>query len=172
MKEIIVLRHGDKDGDKLTEEGIRACETLASRIGKFNVVIASNRNRTIQTAELVSGNSAHADPRASVPLFPDNELEKLADIQATHPLGIIGAIWQKEPLINDAREAGQKLLDLVQDVMASLPENGRALIVSHDGTMIGLEKLLKNESFDHVDHSFGPIEGLRIDEHFRVSAFK
>ena len=172
MKEVVILRHGEKDGDKLTEEGVQACKLLASRIGKFNVAVASDRYRAIQTAELVSGIPVHTDVRASVPQFPEAELDKLAEIQATHPLGIIGAIWQNESLINDAREAGVKLLDLVKEVLTSLPRNGRALIVSHDGTLIGLEKLLKDESFDYVDHSFGPIEGIRVDERLGVDTFR
>ncbi len=172
MKEIIVLRHGEKQNDELTPTGVEACKALAQRIGGFTVVIASERNRAIQTAELVSGMTARIDPRANVPTFPDSELDKLVEIQKTHPLGIIGAIWQQPSLVEDAKEAGRKLSELVVETMTSLANNERALIVSHDGTMVGLEKLFKKESFDTVDHSFGPLEGITINEDLSVSHFR
>lgn len=166
--EIVVLRHGEKAGDDLTPAGQQACKDLAERVGTFDIAVASHRNRTIQTAELVTGLQVRVDDRASVPDFPDDELAKLQATQETHPLGIIGAIWQNESLINDARNAGERLLGLVRELFDTLPQNGRALIVSHDGTMIGLEKLLKRESFDQVDHSFGPLQGFSIDEDLNV----
>jgi len=173
MKEVIVLRHGEKEGDNLTPQGITACEELVKRIGHFDLALASPRQRTIQTAELVSGLAGlvKVDNRASVPGFPASELDKLEEIQRTHGLGIIGAIWEKPALVEDARVAGQKLLDLVKETVDNLAPDQRALIVSHDGTMIGLEKLLLQESFDTVDHSFGPIEGFSINEHLEVKRF-
>lgn len=171
MKEVLVLRHGEKQNDELTPAGIDACKALAQSIGEFTVVIASERHRAIQTAEVVSGMPARIDTRANVPNFPDSELDKLVEVQKTHPLGIIGAIWQQPSLVDDAKEAGRKLSELVIETMNKLPENGRALIVSHDGTMVGLEKLLKHESFDTVDHSFGPLEGIAIQEDLTVNHF-
>jgi broad specificity phosphatase PhoE len=171
MKEVIVLRHGEKDGDELTAEGVKACRELSKQIGNLHIVIASGRNRAVQTASLVSGKQVHTDVRASVPPFPDDEMEMLEDIQATHPLGIIAAIWQKPMLVENARQAGLKLLDLVKETMNALGENERALIVSHDGTMIALEKLLKKESFGTVDHSFGPLEGIRVSENLDTQPF-
>lgn len=171
MKEIIVIRHGEKIGDNLTPEGVVACGVLAGKIGAVSLALASDRHRAIRTAELVSGLSVQIDSRASVPSFPDSEIDKLTRAQDIHPLGIIGAIWEHESLINDAREAGGKLLNLVEEILDRLSDGERALIVSHDGTMIGLEKLLKKESFDTVDHSFGPLQGISIDEDFNVRSF-
>jgi hypothetical protein len=112
------------------------------------------------------------DARANVPNFPDNALEGLVETQKTHRLGIIGAIWDNDSLVNDAREAGLRMRGLIEEVMSKLQDNERALIVSHDGTMIELEKVLKNESFDTVSHSFGPLEGFRINQDFSVTSFK
>ncbi len=96
MKEVIILRHGEKTGDDLTPQGIEACKDLAKRIGHIDLALASPRHRAIQTAELVSGliGQVKVDNRASVPDFPASELDKLEDIQRTHRLGIIGAIWE------------------------------------------------------------------------------
>lgn len=171
MKEIVVLRHGEKSGDDLTLAGAAACKRLAQRIGVFDIALASPRNRAIQTAALVSRLSVTVDEQASVPGFPEVELKKLEDAQRSHPLGIIGAIWQNPVLVEDARIAGLKLLDLVQDTLVKLHQNERALIVSHDGTMIALEKLLAGESFETVDHSFGPLHGIVIDENMQCRQF-
>lgn len=171
MKEVIVIRHGEKLDDNLTPAGIIACQDLADRTGDFSLAFASERHRAIQTAELVSRLPVQVDSRATVPAFPSSELEKLVARQETHALGIIGAIWESESLVSDAREAGDKLLDLVKEVINTLHDGERALIVSHDGTMVGLEKLLRDETFDTVDHSFGPLQGIIIDESLAVRAF-
>jgi broad specificity phosphatase PhoE len=171
MKEVIVLRHGEKQGDELTSAGVLACQALAERIGTIHKAIASERHRATQTAQIISGLVVHVDSRANVPDFPNSEIDNLVSEQRTNPLGIIGAIWQKPALVEDARIAGGRLKELVEDTLVGLDEGQRALIVSHDGSMIGLEKLLRNESFENVDHSFGPLQGFSIDENLRVEPF-
>ncbi len=172
MKEVVVIRHGEKEGDGLTAQGIAKCRALAGRAGSFTLAIASPQQRAVQTAGLITGLPVKSDSRASVPAFPEREVKRLGAIQQTHTLGIIGAIWEEPALIEDVRIAGTKLLDLVYEVMNELLPDQRALIVSHDGTMVGLEKLLRSESFDTVDHSFGPLEGIKVDEEFRLENFK
>lgn len=135
------------------------------------MALAIERHRAVQTTAIVSGLQVTTDSRASVPSFPCSELVLLVKVQKTHPLGIIRVIWTNDELINDAREAGVKLLALVNETMDRLDDGVRALIVSHDGTMIGLEKLLKSESFDSVDHFFGPLQGISNDNHHSVHAF-
>jgi broad specificity phosphatase PhoE len=171
MKEIIVIRHGDKNGDELTSEGVQTCNELAEHVDLLNYAYASERHRAVQTARLVSKLPVNIDARANVPAFPDSELERLAETQKNHPLGIIGAIWENASLINDAREAGVRMLGLVEEILRGLADGERALIVSHDGTMIGLEKILKKESFDSVDHSFGPLEGFRVDQTLHITPY-
>jgi broad specificity phosphatase PhoE len=172
VKEIIIIRHGEKDGDQLTPSGILACQSLAKHIGSLDLVFASERNRAIQTAELVSGLSVSVDQRANTPSFPDGEINKLAEVQKTHPLGIIGAIWQDSTLIEDAWDAGIRMQSMVDEIMNKMNDGERALIVSHDGTMIGLEKVLRNEPFDSVDHSFNALEGFSVSQDLTVKPFK
>lgn len=172
MKEIIVIRHGEKNGDALTPEGIVACNMLADRIGSFNYAFASERNRAVQTAELVSKLPVEVDTRANVPAFPDGELEKLTETQKVHPLGIIGAIWENDSLVQDARDAGMRMQTMIKEIIERLNDGERALIVSHDGTMIGLEKIIKDESFDTVDHSYAPLEGFSVNQSLDVTAFR
>lgn len=172
MKEIIIIRHGEKDGDALTPAGILACKSLARSIGNLNYAFASERNRAIQTAELVSRLPVTVDARANVPSFPDSEIDKLVQVQKSNPLGIIGAIWENSALINDARNAGIRMQSMIDDIISKMDDGERALIVSHDGSMVGLEKVLKNESFDRVDHSFDALEGFSVDEDLAVKPFK
>jgi broad specificity phosphatase PhoE len=172
MKEIIVIRHGEKNGDELTPESAVACDALADRIGSLNYAFASERNRAVRTAELVSRLTVTVDARANVPDFPDSEVDKLAGIQKIHPLGIIGAIWQDPSLVQDARDAGVRMQAMIKEVMEQLNDGERALIVSHDGTMIGLEKVLKGEAFDTVDHSYAPLGGFSINQDLNLRAFQ
>jgi broad specificity phosphatase PhoE len=172
MKEIIVIRHGEKRGDELTPEGIVACKVLASRIDKLNYVYASDAHRAYQTAELVSLLPVSIDPRANIPSFPNTVINRLIEVQKVHPLGIIGAIWEDDSLIEVARDAGLKMKDMIDDIMNQLGDGERALIVSHDGTMVALEKVLKNESFDSVDHSFGSLEGFRLNQDLDTKPFR
>lgn len=172
MKEIIVIRHGEKNGDELTPEGVLACKALADRIDTLAYAFASERNRAIQTAELVSKLPAKVDARANVPSFPDSKLDKLLKGQEAHSLGIIGAIWEDDELVQCAHNAGVRMQDMITEILERLHEDERALIVSHDGTMIGLEKVLTGEPFDTVDHSFGPLEGFRVNQDLHVTAYR
>ncbi len=116
MKKVIIIQHGEKDGDALTQNG-------------------------------------------------------MIDKQKTNSLGIVGAIWENDSLVNDARIAERQLLDLVIETLQLLADNERALIVSHDCTMLGLEKVIRTESFETDSHTFGELEGLLIDEDLLASDF-
>jgi len=171
MKEVYVLRHAEKSGDDLTVKGRAQAVALAKRTGFFKAAISSESNRTKQTAELVSGEDCRIDMRANVPNFPESKMASLQEIQKIHPLGIVGAIWEDDELIEAARIAGMTMKDLVFESLSDLSENEKALIVSHDGTMIALQKILNHETFDAVDHSFGPLEGFIVSEDLATRTF-
>lgn len=171
MKEIIVIRHGEKTGDDLTHRGVDESKALSQRIGDFAIVLCSEPYRAIRTAELVSQKQVLVDPRANIPSYSEDEFNRLTVLRETHPRGAFGAIWESPILRDDVRDAGQNLLGLVRETMQTLPDSGRALIVSHDGTIIGLEKLLRNDSFETLDRTFEPLQGIAIDENFNVRTF-
>lgn len=49
-------------------------------------------------------------------------------------------------------------------IRQELQDGQRALIVSHDGTMVALEKVLTRSPFDHIDHTYAELEGFRVNE--------
>ena len=71
----------------------------------------------------------------------------------------------REPLYKQ----GQALLGLVKDALAQLLEGQRALIVSHDGTMVAMEKVLTGDTFDEIDHTYGELEGFHLDESLHLT---
>lgn len=169
MKQIVVIRHGEKEDDRLTQYGVAACRLRSQSIGHFDKVISSDRMRCVQTAELLTGVTPEIDIRASVPDFPKNKIKKLELEQLTHPLGIVGAVWEDKELVDAALHAGQNLKELITKLFESLDENQRALIVSHDVPILAAEKLFLNESFDSIDHNFKPLEGILINDYHQIT---
>jgi hypothetical protein len=82
---------------------------------------------------------------------------------------VAGALASIPELREPLYKQGEALAELVKDVLAELPEGQRALIVSHDGTMIAMEKVLTNATFDKIDHTYGELEGYRVDESMHLA---
>lgn len=170
MKTVLVIRHGEKDGDELTKKGAKACEELARVVGPFEIVIASSRERTRQTARIISGKIPEVDIRAGTPDFPDDLLPTLLERELTHPLGVVGAIWEHERLVDAAYEGGLNLQQLIKATLDRLDDSQHALIVSHDGAMVGLEAAMHGNK-DAPDHSFQPLQGFVVNENMSTSYF-
>jgi broad specificity phosphatase PhoE len=173
VKQIYVLRHAnwDLDKDSLTEEGKRACLALRKKLGKFDIIICSNFARNKETAKLLSGALPEVDVRAGILNLTEEQNKKISELRKKHPLGVAGAIFSCPELIVPVRKAGEKLIMLVKELLAALPENGKTLIVSHDGTMVSAEKILKNESFSNIERTYSELEGFVIDEFLNVEYF-
>ena len=135
----------------------------------FETVISSPFVRTQQTAELLSGTKPVVDNRAGVLQAPPEFGPQIAERRKTDPFGVAGAIISIPELREPLRAQGQALKKLVQETIDKLGDGQRALIVSHDGTMVALEKILMNESFDQIDHTYGTLEGYTIDESLQIT---
>ena len=166
MKEVCILRHANWNlvDNQLTDEGRQRCNTLKPALGSFALVISSPFGRTRQTAELLSGEASTVDERAGVLKSPPGFSEKITELRKTHPFGVAGAIISIPELRAPLRAQGEAFKELISETLSKLNDSERALIVSHDGTMVALEKVLNNASFDEIDRTYGELEGFRVNE--------
>jgi broad specificity phosphatase PhoE len=166
MKEVIVIRHANPDrvNDRLTDEGRKQCAALKSRLGPFVLVVSSPAGRTQETAALLSGKTPIVDERAGVLKAPPEVGPQIAELRKIHPFGVAGAIISIPGLREPLKQQGLALKELVEESLEKLKDGERALIISHDGTMVAFEKVLKNASFNEISHTFGELEGFRLDE--------
>jgi phosphohistidine phosphatase SixA len=71
MKEVYLLRHGEKDvAGSLTERGKRAAEAMRNTLPRFAAVICSGSDRTVLTAVLLTGKKPRIDRRAGYATAP------------------------------------------------------------------------------------------------------
>jgi broad specificity phosphatase PhoE len=171
MKEVVVVRHGhwDSVNDQLTEQGKRRCLELKPTLGSFAIAISSPFGRTRETAQLLSDVEPRTDERASIPQGAPEFGPRIAELRKTHPHGVTGALIAIPELREPLYKQGQALLELVKDARAQLLEDQRALIVSHDGTMVAMEIVLTGATFDEIDHRYGELEGFQVDESMHLT---
>jgi broad specificity phosphatase PhoE len=171
LKEVVVVRHGQWDlvNDQLTDEGKGRCREQKPTLGSFVIVISSPSGRTRETAQLLSDVEPRADERAGIPKRAQEFGRRIAELRKTHPHGVPGALISIPELREPLCKQGVALLELVKDVLAELSEGQRGLIVSHDGTMVAMEKVLTNATFDEIDHTYGELEGYRVDESMHLA---
>jgi broad specificity phosphatase PhoE len=169
MKQVEVRRHANyTPPDELSSDGEHTCRALSESIGTLALVYSSPTNRGRRTAEIVSGRPPMVDPRAGIPNLPEDQREHIRDLQQVNPLGIVGVLWSDPTLRALAREAGERLVSLIRQVLAELQDGERALVISHDGTMVAAEQLLSGSDFEIVDHTYKELAGYTVDEKLRV----
>ena len=173
MREVYVLRHANwnLDKDSLTDEGKQKCLDLKKKLGNFDIVISSNFDRNKETAKLLTGVKPQVDKRAGILKLTDAQNQKITELRQKHPLGVAGAIFSIPELIEPVKEAGQNLIELIKEVSSKLPENGRALIISHDGTIVSAEKIIKKDTFASIEHTYYELEGFIIDSNLQIKEF-
>lgn len=171
MKEIIIVRHGNWNltHDRLTEQGKNRCTELKPKLGSFAIATSSPFGRTQETARLLSGLEPNVDERASILKSPPEFSQRVAELRKTHPFGVAGAIISVPELRKPLREQGQQLVALAKETFNQLSDDQRALIVSHDGTIVAAEKVLTGAPFDEIDHTYGELEGFRVDESMQMT---
>ncbi len=171
MKEVYVLRHANWDGkeDILTEQGKSDAEEYSTYLPDFAIVYSSPFVRTQQTAERVGGIKPRVEAAASVPQSPIEVRDQILKRRSTHPLGIAGALFETEEARPALKVAGEGLVQLIKQALNELQENQKALIVSHDGTMVAAERILANIDFaEPLKQTYDELEGFTVDENFQL----
>lgn len=171
MKKIYVIRHANKDKEtgELTEEGKNRAIELNSKLGKFDLVIASNkRQRLIDTAVLLAGTMPQIDNRTGIIYSSEEEHEKLTRLAKVHPLSHAGAVFEFSEFEKLAQTNGENLIALIKETFQVLPENGKALIVAQDAVMVAAERITNKKPYKKLETSFKPLEGFIINEDLHI----
>jgi broad specificity phosphatase PhoE len=171
MREVYVLRHANWDGkdDTLTEQGKSDAEEYSTYLPDFAIVYASPFVRTQQTAERIGGIKPLTEAAASVALSPIGVRDQILKRRSIHPLGIAGALFETEEAHPALKVAGEALIQLIKQALNELQKNQKALIVSHDGTMVAAERVLTNIDFaEPLKQTYGELEGFTVDENCQL----
>lgn len=103
-----------------------------------------------------------------VPQSPSEIRGAILERRKTHPLGIAGALFEAEEARPALKLAGQALNQLIRQALDELRENQKALIISHDGTMIAAERVLTNIDFtEPLVRTYDELEGFIVDENMQ-----
>jgi broad specificity phosphatase PhoE len=175
MKEVYLVRHADWNltEDWLTEDGIKHTKNKSDRLPKFSRVYSSPLNRAQQTAELLSGQKPRVDDRAAIPQTSSEHGQQIAERRKTNRFGVAGALFEIPEIWPALQIAGSALNDLIRQVLTEVPDGERALIVSHDGTMLSAERILEHKPFNiPLDHTYGELEGFVVNDTLNVRKLK
>jgi len=63
---------------------------------------------------------------------------------------------------------GESLAELVRETLQKLPENGSALIISHDGVMVAAERILRSLPLNKAEKTYKPLQGFEVSENLQV----
>jgi broad specificity phosphatase PhoE len=171
MKEVYVLRHAEWDGkeDTLTAQGKSGADKYSAYLPDFDLIYSSPFVRTQQTAEIISGVKPRIESAASVPQSPPVIREEVLERRKTHPLGIAGALFEAQEAHPALKFAGQALTQLIQQALDELQKDQKALIISHDGTMVAAERILTNiDLAEPLTQTYNELEGFIVDENLHL----
>jgi len=137
MKFVEVYRHSKRGAGKgVSEEGrelaVRARALLASH---YDLCVSSPKERARETLDVLGFERYEVDEafNAVNPWEPyDAEVTKLAKERGTIPLA---ACWEIPEALSYLRMQGETFLGAVKRIARKLPEEGRALVVSHGGIL-------------------------------------
>ena len=173
MKEIYILRHTEKDASgNLTEEGKAIATELGKRLGYFDVVYSSDKLRAVETAVLLTGKQPIIDPRAgAIPLTPE-ETKNTHEQGKLHAFGIAGVLFDSDVYRPKIIAKGKELVQLIEELLGKLSDDGRALIISHDGVMVGADMILLHKELLKAAKTFEPLQGFRVFGNLSVEDLK
>lgn len=165
MKTVHIRRHAPKHATgELTEEGKKLAASYNAQLEKFDLVIASDKPRAIETARLLTGREPSVDRRAGTPPFTPEQEKTLHELGLSHEHGIAGVILDNPQYRAMIKPQGESLAALIRETIGKLPDGGRALIISHDGVMVTAERILKDKPLDKADKTFAPLKGFTVSD--------
>ena len=128
-------RHTDSDGDLLTEEGVRAALEIGRRItGPYVLLVSSGAQRATQTLACFA--CALAEPVSGGVIVERALRSEVEDrwraAYQTAGSGELSALQRADPDL--VREDSARLAAGLRLILDRLPDQGRALAVSHSPT--------------------------------------
>ncbi len=169
MKEVYLLRHAQRGvSSPLSEIGKHQARQLGSKLPGFAIVIASNSPRTIATAELLSDRKPVTDNRADYYATTEEVSAEIAKLAAEKSINFFEAadIYNDGALVEGVQAQAASLNELVGDTLAELDDGERALVVSHDMTIVPAMVLR-----DQPRRSVNNLSGYVIDANWAIAAF-
>lgn len=169
MKQIYLLRHAQKDNNgELTSEGKEIAKSLQNKLPKFKFIIASDSPRTQETAFLLTGIHPQVDLRAGY-FKTSQEISDAINKEAqVNPNGFTGAYLANSDIKEKVIKKASGLVDLIYDILNKLGTEEKALIVSHDITLVPTARLLNQKV---SVQSFKYLSGYIIDEDKNFTLF-
>ena len=137
MKYVEVFRHSKRgDGKGLSEEGRELARHAQSLLAPhYDLCFSSPKERARETMEALGFERYEVDEAFTAvnPWEPfDAEVSKLAKERGILPLA---ACWEIPDALSYLRMQGETFLGAVKRIARKLPEEGRALVVSHGGIL-------------------------------------
>jgi broad specificity phosphatase PhoE len=137
MKYVDVFRHSKRgQGKGLSEEGRElARRARALLAAHYDLCISSPKERARETLEALGFERYEIDEAftAANPWAPfDTQVTKLAQARGIIPLA---ACWEIPEALSYLHMQGETFLAAVKRVARRLPEEGRALVISHGGIL-------------------------------------
>jgi broad specificity phosphatase PhoE len=135
MKFVEVFRHSKRgEGKGLSEEGRELAQRARAALApSYDLCVSSPKERARETMEAFGFENYELDEAFTAvnPWEPfDAEVSSLARERGVSPLA---ACWQIPDALSFLKLQGETFLGGVKRVARKLPENGRALVVSHGG---------------------------------------
>ncbi len=163
MKYVEVFRHSKRGAGKgLSEEGRElAGSARAILASRYDLCVSSPKERARETLEAF-GFERYAVDEAFTAVNPwepfDAEVSKLAKERGIIPLA---ACWEFPEALNYLRLQGETFLGAVKRIARRLPEEGRALVVSHGGILEAAALHgCKTYALDSIGGEIGFCEGV------------
>lgn len=170
MKQVIVLRHAPKDSSgHLTKEGQALAQKFQGKLGKLDLIISSDMPRAQHTTTLLTNVTPVTDKRAGIPDFTLAQEQELFELGKKHQNGIAGVIFDTPKYRDLVTVRGETLAALIKETLERLPDEGRGLIVSHDGSMVAAEKILQNKPLIKAEKNYKPLEGFIVNEKLEIT---
>ncbi|HZA39877.1 MAG TPA: histidine phosphatase family protein [Actinomycetota bacterium] len=131
-KTVELRRHTDSDGDRLSEDGVRAAVAIGTRLeGGYDLLVSSGAQRATQTlACFLAGHGGKHESGVTVDYRFRSEVEnRWRAAYQKAGAGDIASFRRADPELVEQESA--RLADALQGVFDGLPEGGRALVVGH-----------------------------------------
>jgi broad specificity phosphatase PhoE len=153
MRVVDHFRHSIRSspGKHLTREGVALARRVGDRLGDYDLVVTSKQPRAIETAIAMG----YASDRQIEDLFvTDEKIEWGAGFAAF-----------AETMVGSRRvaKAARKQAEIIRSIAAELPQDGKALVVSHGGVIeLGVVGLLSDFDYSSWGSACERCEGVRI----------
>lgn len=69
-------------------------------------------------------------------------------------------------------EKGKELVNLIEELWGKLSDDGRALIISHDGVMVAADMILLRMELPKAQKTYGPLQGFHVFKNLSVEDLK